>query len=111
MKHSVGLGILAVAALAGCQVAPPEPEIAPPTLQLLGSEPLMLADDCAASSSVFVAFTVRRDGRPDNFQLPSVPACVRDALTAWISSFRYAPLPVEMPTGVEWMLVSARRGS
>jgi hypothetical protein len=36
---------------------------------------------------------------------------VRDALTAWVSSFRYLPPAADIPTGVEWLLVSARRGS
>jgi hypothetical protein len=36
---------------------------------------------------------------------------VREALTAWVSSFRYLPPATEVPTGVEWLLVTARRGS
>jgi len=28
-----------------------------------------------------------------------------------VTSFRYAPPSAEVPTGIEWLLVSARRGS
>jgi hypothetical protein len=51
------------------------------------------------------------DGTPDALKLSPAPECVREALTAWVSSFRYLPPAVDVPTGVEWLLVSARRGS
>ena len=99
--------IAALAILAGCQVSPP----APPSLQLVSSEPLVLAPGCDATGSVFVKFMVRMDGSTDSLQLPAAPECVRQALTAWVSSFRYLPPSSDVPTGVEWLLVSARRGS
>ena len=98
--------------LAGCQVAPPAPQLPQaPTLQLIDSQPLVLAPGCEASASVFVKFVVRSDGRTDALEMPPTKPCVRDALTAWVSSFRYAPIPAATPAGVEWMLVTARRGS
>lgn len=103
--------IAAIAVLAGCRVTPPTPQPAPPSLQLVTSQPLVLQPGCEVTGSVFVEFTVRTDGSTDALKLPSAPACVRDALTAWVSSFRYVPPNVEVPTGVEWLLVSARRGS
>lgn len=103
---------VACAVLAGCQVTPPtQPPEPTSLLQLIASEPLVLAPGCDMTGSVFVAFTVRRDGSTDALKLPSTPACVREALTAWVSSFRYLPPPAEIPTGVEWLMVSARRGS
>ena len=100
-----------LAALAGCQVAPPVAEAPTPQLLLLHSQPLVLADDCDANGSVFVEFTVRADGRTDDLKLPPASECVRAALSEWISSFRYSPPADATPAGVEWMLVSARRGS
>jgi hypothetical protein len=44
-------------------------------------------------------------------KLSPAPECVREALTVWVSSFRYLPPAADIPTGVEWLLVSARRGS
>lgn len=103
--------VVALAVLAGCQVTPPAPQPQPPSLELVASEPLVLAPGCDVSGSVFVQFTVRTDGRTDALKLPQAPACVREALTAWVSSFRYTPPSADVPTGVEWLLVTARRGS
>ena len=83
----------------------------PSSLQLVESQPLVLAPGCEASGSVFVEFTVRMDCRTDALKVSSAPTCVREALTAWVSSLRYLPPTADIPTGVEWMLVSARRGS
>ena len=105
------LAVAALVVLAGCQVTPPAPQPATPDLQLVASEPLVLAPGCDVSGSVFIQFTVRTDGSTDSLKLPAAPACVREALTGWVSSFRYLPPAAEVPTGVEWLLVTARRGS
>jgi hypothetical protein len=88
-------------------VAPP-PE---PSLQLIDARPLAVADNCEAPGSYFVEFTVLSDGRTGNIQAPPGPACVQQALTAWVSTFRYAPPGAQMPAGVEWMMVTARKGT
>jgi hypothetical protein len=104
------LAVAALTLLAGCQLTPPAP--VPPSLQLMESQPLVLAPGCEANGSVSVEFTVRMDGTTDGLKLSPAPECVRDALTAWVSSFRYLPPAADIPTGVEWLLVSAtRRGS
>jgi hypothetical protein len=105
------LGVAMLSLLGGCQLSPRAPEVAPPELQLLDSQPLVLADNCVADGSVFVEFTVRVDGRTDDLKLPVAPTCVREALSAWVSSFRYSPPGAETSTGLEWLLVSARKGS
>ncbi len=109
MIHARCLAVAALTLLAGCQLTPPAP--VPPSLQLMESLPLVLAPGCEASGSVSVEFTVRMDGTPDRLKLSPAPECVREALTAWVSSFRYLPPAADIPTGVEWLLVSARRGS
>ena len=109
MTHARCLAVAALTLLAGCQLTPPAP--IPPSLELMESQPFVLAPGCEASGSVSVEFTVRMDGTTDGLKLSPAPECVREALTAWVSSFRYLPPAADIPTGVEWLLVSARRGS
>jgi hypothetical protein len=110
MTRTRSVALAALALLAGCQLTPPAP-VAPPSLQLMESQPLALAPGCEATGSVVVEFVVRMDGSTDALKLSPAPECVREALTAWVSSFRYLPPAADIPTGVEWLLVSARRGS
>ena len=110
MKRTRSFTLLALTLLAGCQSTPPA-QVPPPSLQLMESHPLVLAPGCQATSSVMVEFIVRMDGSPDSLKVSSAPECVREALTAWVSSFRYLPPAADVPTGVEWLMVSARRGS
>lgn len=110
MTRTRACALAALTLLAGCQLTPPA-TVVPPSLQLMESQPLALAPGCEASGSVLVEFIVRMDGSTDALQLSPAPECVREALTAWVSSFRYLPPAADIPTGVEWMLVSARRGS
>ncbi|WP_129781658.1 YajG family lipoprotein [Peristeroidobacter soli] len=102
--------ILGAIALSGCQTTPTQAPVAP-TLRLLQAQPLTVADNCEASGSYFVEFTVTSDGRTGDIQAPAGPACVQEALTAWVSSFRYEAPGQEIPSGVEWMMVTARKGS
>ena len=102
--------LAALTFLAGCQLTPPA-SVETPSLQLMESQPLVLAPGCEASGSVMVEFIVRMDGSTDALKLSPAPECVREALTAWVSSFRYLPPASDVPSGVEWLLVSARRGS
>lgn len=95
--------------LAGCQTMPTAPP--PPALQLVQSQPLVLAEDCNASGSFFVEFSVLSDGRTGRIQAPQGPACVQQALTTWVSSFRYAPPGQDIPAGVEWLMVTAPKGT
>ena len=111
MMRRRSFALIAISLLAGCQLAPPAPQVTQPALQLMESEPLVLAPGCEASGSVFVEFTVRMDGTTDALKMSAASPCVREALTAWVGSFRYLPPTADVPTGVEWMLVSARRGS
>jgi hypothetical protein len=110
MTRVRGPALAALTLLAACKLTPPAP-VASPSLQLMESQPLILAPGCEASGSVMVEFIVRMDGRTDALKLSPAPECVREALTAWVNSFRYLPPAADVPTGVEWVLVSARRGS
>jgi hypothetical protein len=102
--------ILGAIALSGCQTMPTTTPTAP-SLRLLEARPFTVADNCAASGSYFVEFTVLSDGSTGDIQAPDGPACVQEALTAWVSSFRYEAPGRQIPSGVEWMMVTARKGS
>jgi hypothetical protein len=112
IRRQLGFAVLFAGAIAlsGCQTAPTQGP-ATPTLRILQSEPLKLADNCEASGSYFVEFTVMSDGRTDDIKTASGPACLQQALTAWVSSFRYEAPGQAIPSGVEWMMVTARKGS
>lgn len=112
IRRHIGFVALAVGAIAlsGCQTTPTKAPSSKPTLRLLQSQPLKVADNCEASGSYFVEFTVLGDGSTGDIQPPTGPACVQQALTAWVSSFRYAASGQEIPSGVEWMMVTARKG-
>lgn len=103
---------LALGVVAACH-APPAVRPAPPAspLQLLGSEPLQVPATCRAQGSVFVAFTVERNGTTRDIQPAAAPACLQQALTAWVASFRYSPQTGQVPASIEWLQVEARKGS
>jgi hypothetical protein len=111
IRRHLGWIVLALGAitLSGCQTAPTTAP-AQPALRILQSEPLQLADNCAASGSYFVEFTVASDGRTGDIQAPPGPACVQEALVAWVNSFRYEAPGQTIPSGVEWMMITARKG-
>lgn len=111
IRRHIPWAVLAIGAIAlsGCQTTPTKAPFKP-TLRILQSEPLKLADTCQASGSYFVEFTVTSDGRTGDIQAPPGPACVQEALTAWVSSFRYEAPGQQIPSGVEWMMVTARKG-
>lgn len=102
---------LLLSALAACQSPGPVRPANPPDLQLLGAAPLEVPASCRAGGSVIVAFAVDADGGTSQIQPAAAPACLRQALTAWVASFRYAPPATPIRTQVEWLMVEGRRGS
>lgn len=102
---SLGFALSACGALTS-RTAPPAPG-----LDLIASAPLNVADGCEASGSFVVGFTVTPQGRTTNITPPDAPACVREALAAWAASFQFSPPPQPVQGSVEWMLVTASRGS
>jgi hypothetical protein len=108
--HRIAIGSCVALLLAACQTSPPR-NAGSPGLQLIGTAPLSLPQDCSPSGSIVVDFTVRADGRTSAIEPKGEPACARAALTAWVESFRYSPPDTETRTHVEWLLVEAKRGS
>jgi hypothetical protein len=102
--------VLSPILLAACQSTPP---IRPPMpeLQLLEASSLQIPRDCIVAGSYVVSFTVTTSGRTDAIRASDAAACVEQALTAWVESFRYAPPARVTPATIEWMMVTAKRGS
>jgi hypothetical protein len=96
-------------ALVACKTAPPERPALP--LQLLESAQLYVPDGCAAETSVRIDFVVLENGRTERVRMREVPPCLREALVAWVESFRYAPPGSPTDESVEWLMVTGRRGS
>jgi hypothetical protein len=106
------VSLLIFAAIAGCQTAPlrqiPDPPLQP---QLISAAPLQIASACVVSSAVDIDYSVQTDGSVSDLSMSDAPPCVRDALRAWVSSYRYAPPSAPVATGFAWMRVTAQRGS
>jgi hypothetical protein len=99
-------------ALTACKTpapVPSAPATLPPSLRVLESAALTLPANCHASGSYVVEFKVLENGRTGSIQPANAPACVNQALTAWIASFRYAPQPEPVASSVEWMLVQRKK--
>ena len=104
------IAIIAVG-LVGCQSAPTRIPAPPSQPQLISAAPLAIENSCRVEGAVLVEYTVLRSGQTANVDLTSAPDCARDALTAWVSSYRFAPQNSDVPARFEWILVSAKRGS
>lgn len=103
---------LVLVAVAGCQTTPqrhiPDP---PETPQLVSSQPLQLAPTCEINTAVDIDYAIQPDGTVTNLSLSDAPACAREALGAWVNSYRYAPQAAPVATGFAWMRVVGERGS
>jgi hypothetical protein len=73
--------------IAACRSLP----IAPSPLQLLSSEPLQLPTECIATQSIVIDFVIETNGSTGNIAIRQAPACLQQALRAWVASFKYAP--------------------
>ncbi len=103
--------LLAAAALGGCQVAPSRAPEPPAPLEMLSAEPLRIESGCEVEGALLVEYTVLQSGETGNIEVSQGPECARDALTAWVASYRYAPQPTDVATRFEWILVTGKRGS
>jgi hypothetical protein len=104
--------LLSLGILSACQSSRPlQPEFPAAPLQLLDSRALELPDSCQPQGSVVVDFVVLESGQTDEIRPAAAPDCVRQALTAWVATFRYSPIAAKSPATVEWLLVEAKKGS
>jgi hypothetical protein len=111
LKRSGAFCLCLALALSACQTPPSQPGALTPALELMQSAALELAEGCTVSGSFVIEFTVDVQGRTTDIERPIGPPCVQDALIAWVATFRYAPPAVPTPGSVEWLLVTAQKGS
>jgi len=109
--------MVAVAAIlaSGCASIPDHgtpPDVPPPPLQLIAAGTLELPRTCELRDGVVYRtdFVVQSDGRVADIRPEPAPACLQTALTAWVNSFQYSPPGETVPTVIDWMAVSAKRG-
>lgn len=116
VRRAAGGLLACVALIAGCASQPdrasslhsPVPE-----LELLDAGVLEIPRDCEPSrGKVYrTSFTVQADGRVATAVSDSGPGCVQDALRRWVATFRYRPVAEPLPATLDWLGVTARRGS
>jgi len=101
----------AVLLVAGCASGPAR--LPPPALELLNAGTLVLPRDCEPGRGVVyrTAFVVQPDGRVTRAASESGGGCVQQALQEWVGTFEYRPVPEPTPAVVDWIGVSATRGS
>jgi len=87
-------------------------DIPPPPLQLIAAGTLELPRNCELRDGVVYRTdsVVKSDGRVADIQPEPALACLQAALSAWVNSFQYSPPGETVPTVIDWMAVSARRG-
>jgi hypothetical protein len=101
--------------LAACATTPRAPTSGAPAAspELLSTGPLQLPDGCApAHGAVYrTTFVVQPDGRVDETSSESGDGCVQAALRAWVATFVYRADGIATPIALDWMEVTASRGS
>ena len=108
-----GLAGLVIVLLAGCASAPGTKQPPGPELQLLSADVLALPSGCEpAGGKVYrTRYVVQPDGRVTGATPESGTGCVQDALQRWVETFQYRPLAGPVPATLDWMAVTARRGT
>ena len=107
-RPSAAIALLAL--LGGCATTPaPAP---PPELVLLDAARLELPAGCEPDGGrVYrTLFVVRPDGRVEDAIAEADGGCIGEALRQWVATFRYQPLGRPVPSTVDWLGVTARRG-
>lgn len=109
----IGVSASVCFAFAGCAPLTHEARVPAPPLQLLSAGDLDLPADCEpAPGKVYrTNYVVHPDGRVTNAASNTGDGCVERALRAWVNSFRYGAVDAEMPVVIDWIAVTAARGS
>jgi hypothetical protein len=107
-----GVACLGIALLAGCAAAPGT-KPSEPELQLLSAGVLLLPDDCEpAGGKVYrTRYVVQADGHVTEAMPESGAGCVQDALLRWVETFQYRPPAGPVPATLDWLAVTAQRGT
>lgn len=105
---ALGLVLLAGCASAPGTKSPPEPE-----LQLQSADVFTLPSHCEPTDGKVyrTRYVVQPDGRVAGATPESGTGCVQDSLLRWVETFQYRPLVGPVPATLDWMAVTARRGT
>ena len=108
-----GVACLGMVLFTGCAGAPGTRPLPEPELQLLSAGVLSLPDDCEPTDGKVyrTRYVVQADGRVAGATPESGAGCVQDALLRWVETFQYRPLAGPIPATLDWLAVTARRGS
>lgn len=108
-----GFACVAGMLLAGCAATPPPTTPTAPELQLLTAGALELPRGCepAAGAVYRTHYVVQADGRVTGIASGSGSGCVQHALQQWVESFQYRALAEPTLATIDWMAVTARRGT
>jgi hypothetical protein len=108
-----GAACLGMVLLAGCAAVPGTKPPSEPELQLLSAGALALPDGCEPTDGrVYrTRYVVQPDGRVAGARPESGTGCVQDALLRWVETFHYRPLAAPVPATLDWLAVTARRGT
>ena len=101
-------------ALAGCAPLTRDRAAPSPPLELISAASFDLPTGCEpVEGQVYrTNYLVHPDGSVTQAASGSGgDGCVEQALRAWVSSFRYGPVAVAMPAVIDWIAVTASRGS
>jgi len=122
MNHSIrsrcvsalaGVACVSVVLLAGCASAPGTQSPPEPELRLQAAGAFELPRDCEPTGGAVYRthYVVQPDGSVAQAAAESGSGCVQDALLRWVATFQYRPLAGPVPATLDWMAVTARRGT
>ena len=111
LRPAAAAVLVLTAACSSMPAAGPE-TVGAPSLPLLSSGALEIPRDCAMRSGVIyrTRFVVQPDGHVADVVAEAGPVCVREALAQWVGTFRYPPVAASVPSAIDWMAVTAKRG-
>ena len=109
----VTLGAALLAGVGCTSLTRPTAPAPAPELQLLDAQALALPRDCEPNRGTMyrTSFVVDPGGRVTSISSNSGDGCVERALREWVASFQYQPPERAVPTVIDWMYVSAPRGT
>jgi hypothetical protein len=98
---------------AGCTLTPPERTSPEYPFHLLHAAALQIPRGCEPAPGMVyrTAYTVRADGSVAAAVSESGAGCVQEALRQWVATFRYGPIREDTATVIDWLSVTATRGT
>jgi hypothetical protein len=108
-----GVACSGLVLLAGCASVPGTKPPPQSELQLQSADVFALPGNCEPTDGKVyrTRYFVQSDGHVAGATPESGTGCVQDALLRWVETFQYRPLAGPVPATLDWMAVTARRGT